>query len=89
MGDRAFDGFGWANPSLEPDHNLRTHVGDARGIGVPTKLAPFRSDNGDYLCCTSEGAVVLWDHNRNRIETDPNYRWPSFGAWLECSFDTD
>ena len=30
-------------------------VGDARGIGVPTKLAPFRSDNGDYLCCTSEG----------------------------------
>jgi hypothetical protein len=89
MGDFAFDYFGWANAGLGPMENLSGIVADAQEVGVPKELAAFRCDNGDYYCCTREGAVVVWDHNARGIEPDVRYQWPTFLEWLAKSFDDD
>ena len=87
MGDMAFDAFGWAHPELGPMESLRLLVADARELGVGPELAPFKCDNGDYYCCDRDGAVVIWAHDSGLLETDPNYRWPSFAAWLADGLD--
>lgn len=74
MGDFAFDNFGWAENSLGPMENLRAIVQDARQVGVPSDLLPFKHDNGDYYCFTESGEVVIWDHNSNMIEQDKDYQ---------------
>jgi hypothetical protein len=89
MGDHFWDGFGWANLDLDPYMNLYLIVQDARGLGVPEHLAPFREENGDYFCFDSRDPafpVVLWDHNQRDLQTNPVYRWPDFYSWLEASF---
>jgi hypothetical protein len=87
MGDFARDNFGWAEPSLGPMESLREIVRDAQQMGVPSNLAPFRQDNGDYYCCTEAGEVVIWDHNSNMVEVDKRYLWASFIDWLAESFE--
>lgn len=89
MGDFAFDNFGWAEPSLGPMENLGGIVADAQEAGVPANLAPFKQDNGDYVCLTESGEVVIWDHNSNMIEQDPRFQWGSFVDWLAQSFDDE
>ena len=89
MGDFAFDNFGWAESSLGPMENLRTIVEDAQQIGVPTNLAPFKHDNGDYYCFNELGGVVIWDHNSNMIDQDKRYQWVSFIEWLHKSFEDE
>jgi len=90
MGDFAWDGFGWANLQLEPYMNLYKIVKDARTIGVPDYLSPFKNDNSDYYCFDTryEGfPVVIWDHNSQDIEKDSNFKWKNFIDWLENSFN--
>lgn len=90
MGDFAWDGFGWANDSFSPYMSLREVVKDARSIGVPDFLAPFRSDNGDYFCFdTRSGSerIVIWDHNSYSIDERKEYIWKNFEDWLIASFD--
>lgn len=87
MGDRAFDDFGWANPSMSPFTNLREKVKDAQEIGTPKNLAPFKHDNGDFYCITEEGKIVIWDHNSNSIEPDKRYQWDSFCDWLASTIE--
>jgi len=89
MGDFACDNFGWAHPALGPMENLRHIVADARSVGVPEHLAPFRHDNGDYECCDATGAVVVWDHNAAAVDPDPKFNWPTFSDWLVASLDGD
>ena len=85
MGDFSWDGFGWANEKLEPYMNLYEIVKDAREIGTPDYLSPFKVDNGDFYCFDTRNnifSVVIWDHNSNDIERDRNYFWPTFVEWL-------
>lgn len=89
LGDFAWDNFGWANPNLESYMNLYEIVKDARSVGVPEYLSPFKSDNGDYYCFDSRNhaySVVVWDHNSKSIESDSNYNWVTFIDWIESSF---
>lgn len=87
MGDRAWDNFGWASADLEPMHNLRSIVSDARACGVDAALAPFREDNGDFFCCDRNGGVVIWDHHCGVLDSDSRSRWSSFSEWLKATFD--
>ncbi len=86
MDDFSWDGFGWANNDLEPYMNLYEIVKDAREIGTPDFLSPFKVDNGDYYCFdirNDKFSIVIWDHNSNDIEHDKNYYWTSFIEWLK------
>lgn len=89
MGDTAWDGFGWANPSLEAYVNLRSMVQDAREMGVGDNLAPFRVDNADYWCFTQDGSVVIWDHNQGGVDDDARSQWPSFTAWWAATLEDE
>lgn len=96
IGDFAFNGFGWANRKLEPYLNLEEVVKDYRELNFPNYLSPFRSDNGDFWCFDTrhpdkngEFPVVIWSHNDNDIEKDPNYRWNNFIDWLDKTMDDE
>lgn len=87
MGDYAFDGFGWANNSLE-DMSLKEVLEDFRDLGFPEYLTPFKIDNGDFWCfdtrsTNEEFPVVIWDHNANCVEKDASYQWENFIDWLD------
>lgn len=89
MSDFAWTGFGWANKKLPPYLNLETVLADYKDLGYPEYLTPFRYDNGDFWCFDNrtqvdgEYPVVIWDHNSNDIEQDPNYHWDNFIDWLD------
>ncbi|MDC6367803.1 MULTISPECIES: SMI1/KNR4 family protein [Flavobacteriaceae] len=88
IGDFAFDGFGFANKGLEPYANLEGILKDFKELEYPEYLTPFRKDNGDFWCFDSrsdesEFPVVIFDHNSNGIESDPNYKWKNFIEWLD------
>ena len=87
MGDRAFDGFGWASPGIEPLYSLSDVVEGAQQLGVPSNLAPFRDDNSDIFCITDNGEVVVWGHNSNGLYSTDADRWLSFAAWLLASLN--
>lgn len=90
MGDFAFDGFGWANINLEPYLNLEEIVRDYQEDDSPCYLSPFRVDNGDFWCFDTrqpdengEYPVVIWSHNDNDVERNPDYQWRNFIDWLD------
>ncbi|MDB4923897.1 SMI1/KNR4 family protein [Mucilaginibacter sp.] len=92
MGDYAFDGFGWANSTLDPYMNLQEIVKGFRELNYPKWLTPFKTDNGDYWCfdnrstINNEFPVVIFDHNSNNIEKESIYNWENFLDWLAGSF---
>jgi hypothetical protein len=94
MGDFAFEGFGWANKNLEPYLNLEEIVKDYKELAYPNYLSPFRVDNGDFWCFDNrhpgengEFPVVVWSHNDNDIEADPDYQWRNFIDWLDKTME--
>jgi len=90
MGDFSWDGFGWANNTLSPYMSLREVVSDARMVGVPKYLAPFRIDNGDFYCFDTRddmNTVVIWDHNSHALETHKDFIWKDFTSWLLDTMD--
>jgi hypothetical protein len=93
MGDRAWDGFGWANKNLETYLNLEVIVKGAKEMGVPGFLTPFKEDNSDFWCfdnrkeINGEFPVVIWDHNSKNIEADSNYKWGDFIEWLDSTME--
>jgi hypothetical protein len=94
MGDFAFEGFGWANKSLEPYLNLEEVVKDYRELGLPNYLSPFRVDNGDFWCFDTrhpdengEFPIVIWNHNDNDIERNPDDQWRNFIDWLDKTME--
>ncbi|HWZ04606.1 MAG TPA: SMI1/KNR4 family protein [Mucilaginibacter sp.] len=96
MGDRAFDGFGWANSTLDPYMSLEGVVKDFRDLDYPKWLTPFKMDNGDFWCfdnrfsmTNNEFPVVIFDHNSNDIEKEPRYNWKNFMDWLADTFEED
>lgn len=94
MGDFAFEGFGFANKSLDPYMNLEEVVKDFQELNFPDFLSPFRQDNGDFWCFDNrskepEPPIVVWDHNSNQIEQDPSYRWNNFLDWLDKTMDDE
>jgi len=94
MGDFAFDGFGFANKELEPYMNLKDVLKDYAQLEYPEYLTPFRQDNGDFWCFNnrttdSEFPVVIFDHNSNGIESDPNYKWDNFIDWLDKTMEDE
>ena len=42
--------FLWANRGLEPYLSIEDAIVGARQMGVPPKLAPFWSDEGNFTC---------------------------------------
>lgn len=96
MGEFAFEGFGWANKNLEPSLNLEEVVKDYKELDLPKYLSPFRVDNGDFWCFDTrhpdengESPVVVWSHNDNDIEKDPEYRWSNFVDWLNKTLEEE
>lgn len=89
MGGEAWDGYGWANPSLEKLYNLKEVVKGASIVGVPKNLAPFREENGDFYCEEEDGKIGIWDHNTGLLETDENYKWKSFVNWLSSTLEEE
>lgn len=94
MGDFAFVGFGWANVKLEPYLNLEEVVKDFQELNFPSYLSPFRTDNGDFWCFDTrhtdqngEFPIVIWSHNANDIEREPNYNWTNFIDWLDKTME--
>lgn len=94
MGDFAFDGFGFANKELESFMNLEEIVKDYAELKLPDYLTPFKEDNGDFWCfdnrvSNSEFPVVIFSHNSNGIESDPNFRWKNFIDWLDKTMEEE
>tara|TARA_R100000935_G_scaffold57076_4_gene90212 strand:+ start:549 stop:998 length:450 start_codon:yes stop_codon:yes gene_type:complete len=92
IGDFAFDGFGFANKKLEPYMNLEEILKDYSVLKYPKYLTPFRYDNGDFYCFDNRSSekefpVVIYDHNSNGIETDPNYKWENFIDWIDKTME--
>lgn len=92
IGDFAFDGFGFANKSLEPYMNLGEILNDYKELNYPEYLTPFKQDNGDFWCFDNrvddnELPVVIFDHNSNKIESDSNYKWKNFIDWLDKTME--
>ena len=90
----AFDGFGFANKSLDPYMNLEEVIRDFQELNPPDYLSPFRQDNGDFWCFDNrskepESTVVVWDHHSNQIEQDPSYQWKNFLDWLDKTMDDE
>lgn len=94
IGDISYDGFGWANKKLEPHMNLETILKDYSDLQFPKFLTPFRYDNGDFWCFDNrstepEFPVVIFDHNSNDIESNPNYKWNNFIDWLDKTMEEE
>ncbi len=94
IGDFSFDGFGWANKALEPNMNLEEILKDYSQLEFPNYLTPFRYENGDYWCfdnrsSESEFPVVIFDHNSNGLESDPNYNWKNFMDWVDKTMENE
>lgn len=94
MGDFAFEGFGWANKELGPNLDLEEILKDYVALEFPENLTPFRYDNGDFWCfdnrsCEFEFPVVIFDHNSNIIESNPNYKWSNFVEWLDKTMEDE
>ena len=92
LGDFAYDGFGFANSELEPYMNLEHILKDYAELECPEYLTPFRQDNGDFWCfdnrsAESEFPVVIFDHQSNVIESDPNFKWKNFIDWIDKTMD--
>ena len=88
LGDFAFDGFGFANNKLKPYMSLEEVLKDYSELEFPKYLTPFRQDNGDFYCfdnrsSESDFPVVIFDHNSNGIESDPNFKWKNFIDWID------
>ncbi|NER15084.1 hypothetical protein GWK08_16640 [Leptobacterium flavescens] len=94
LGDFSFDGFGWANKELGPNLNLEEILKDYSDLKFPEHLTPFRYDNGDFWCFDNrspepEFPVVIFDHNSNDIESDPNYNWTNFIDWIDKTMENE
>lgn len=94
IGDFAFEGLGFANRELEPYMNLEEVLKDYAELEFPKYLTPFRYDNGDFWCFDNrspetEFPVVIYDHNSNGIESDPNYNWGNFIDWIDKTMEND
>src|SRR5579872_5808912 len=59
IGDQAWDGFGWAASGLEPHVSLESILSDARNVGVPSHLVPFRREEGNYIASTAAGRMQM------------------------------
>ena len=96
MGDSALEGFGWANKNLEPYLILEEVVKDYQETEAPNYLSPFRVDNGDFWSFDTrhpdengEFQIVIWSHNDNDIERNPDYRWRNFIDWLDKTMEEE
>ena len=94
MAPRDWDGFGWANPELEPYMSLRSVLECAEESRVPSHLSPFRHDEGNFFCfdtsrpdSTQEYPVVFWDHDERGVLNVPHYQWPTFLEWLASGLE--
>lgn len=94
MGDLAFVGFGWANKNLDDYLNLENIVKEAKELNLPAYLTPFKYENGDFWCFDTrtgedEFEVVIWDHNANDIDNDPDFKWQNFIEWLDTTMEDE
>lgn len=94
IGDFAFEGFGFANKELEPYMNLEEVLKDYSELEFPEYLTPFKQENGDFWCFDNRSSeyefpVVIFDHNSNGIESDPNYKWKNFIDWIDKTMESE
>lgn len=94
IGDFAFNGFGFANNELEPYMSLKEVLKDYKELELPIYLTPFKQDNGDFWCFDNRGSeqefpVVIFNHNSNDIESNPDYKWNNFIDWLNKTMEEE
>lgn len=92
LGEFAFEGLGFANNDLNPNMKLEEVLVDYQELEFPDYLTPFRYENGDYWCFDNRGnkkefPVVIYDHNSNSIESNPEYKWDNFIDWIDKTMD--
>jgi hypothetical protein len=90
LADFEWDGFAWANPGLDPYMSLSSIIEDARQIGVPKSLVPFRVENGNYFCFDNsnigdESSVVYWDHHGPTI----SFEFANFIEWFLAGIQSE
>ena len=90
----AWNGFGWASPTLEPYMSLKGVLESADAWGVPRHLSPFHDDEGNFLSFDtrvadeqSENPVVFWDHDVQCVLEVRHYQWDNFLSWLEADLE--
>lgn len=93
MGYFSFEGFGWANNSLDSYLSLEEILKDYNQLEFPDSLTPFRYENGDYWCFDNRNSniefpVVIFDHNSFDIEKNPEYKWINFIDWIDKTMDS-
>ena len=71
-------------------------VKDYQELNFPHYLSPFRVDNGDFWCFDTrhpdkngEFPVVIWSHNENGIEKNPDHQWRNFIDWLDKTMEAE
>lgn len=94
IGDFAFNGFGFSNNELEPYMSLEEVLKSYKELKYPEHLTPFKYDNGDFWCFDNRSSekefpIVVFDHNSNGIESDPNYNWENFIHWLDKTMEDE
>lgn len=92
IGYFACDEIGFANKKFEPYLNLEAVLKEYTKLEYPKDFKPFRQDNSDFWCFDNRSSemefpVVIFDHNSNRIESDPNYKWKNFIDWIDKTME--